>query len=228
MTGDLFGELETADGPRVLAEGAVVLHGFARILAPACLAAVDEIATVAPFRHMLTPGGFVMSVAMSNCGVLGWVSDASGYRYSRLDPASGRPWPAMPEVFSRLASDAAAAAGFADFAPDACLINRYEAGAKLSLHKDLDEGDLAAPIVSVSLGWPAIFLFGGLKRRDPTVRIALTQGDVVVWGGPSRLRYHGVLPVKQGSDSTGLNCRINLSFRKAGPAGAMPAYGTGN
>lgn len=221
MTGDLFGELETADGPQVLAEGAVVLHGFARILAPACLAAVNQIATAAPFRHMVTPGGFRMSVAMSNCGALGWVSDVNGYRYARLDPDSGRPWPAMPEVFSRLASEAAAAAGFPGFAPDACLINRYEAGAKLSLHQDIDEGDLNAPIVSVSLGWPAIFLFGGLKRRDPTVRIGLTQGDVVVWGGPSRLRYHGVLPVKEGNDSAGVDCRINLSFRRAGARGGI-------
>lgn len=221
MTGDLFGELETADGPQVLAEGAVVLRGFARILAPACLAAVNEIATVAPFRHMVTPGGFRMSVAMSNCGALGWVSDVNGYRYSRLDPVSGRPWPAMPEVLSRLAREAAAAAGFAGFAPDACLINRYEPGAKLSLHQDIDEGDLNAPIVSVSLGWPAIFLFGGLKRRDQTVRIALTQGDVVVWGGPSRLRYHAVLPVKAGNDSTGADCRINLSFRRAGARGGI-------
>lgn len=221
MTGDLFGEPEAADGPRVLAAGAVVLHGFARITAPACLAAVDEIATAAPFRHMVTPGGYVMSVAMSNCGALGWVSDVEGYRYSRLDPVSGKPWPPMPAVFSRLARDAAAAAGFADFAPDACLINRYEAGAKLSLHQDLDEGDLNAPIVSVSLGWPAIFLFGGLKRRDPAVRITLSQGDVVVWGGPSRRRYHGVLPVKAGDDPGDVKCRINLSFRKAGPTGAV-------
>lgn len=221
MTGDLFGELETTDGPQVLAEGAVVLHGFARILAPASLAAVNEITASAPFRHMVTPGGFVMSVAMTNCGALGWVSNIDGYRYSHLDPASGRPWPAMPEVFSRLAREAAAAAGFPDFAPDACLINRYEAGAKLSLHQDIDEGDLDAPIVSVSLGWPAIFLFGGLKRRDPTVRISLNQGDVVVWGGPSRLRYHAVLPVKAGKDSGGVDCRINLSFRKAGARGEI-------
>lgn len=217
MNGELFALPETADGPQILAEGAVVLHGFARRLAPVCLAAVKEITAAAPFRQMITPGGFVMSVAMSNCGRLGWVSNAAGYRYAGSDPLSGQAWPAMPEVFLRLARDAAAAAGFADFAPDACLINRYQAGAKLSLHQDRDEGDITSPIVSVSLGWPAVFVFGGLKRRDPTRRIGLRHGDVVVWGGPSRLRYHAVMAIKPGIDPPGIDCRINLSFRRVRP-----------
>jgi alkylated DNA repair protein (DNA oxidative demethylase) len=160
-----------------------------------------------------------MSVAMSNCGALGWVSDRQGYRYSPLDPDSGRQWPAMPEVFCQLAQMAAAAAGFPGFTPDACLINRYEPGSKLSLHQDKDERDREAPIVSVSLGLPAVFLFGGLKRKEPTTRVLLAHGDVVVWGGPARLRYHGVQTLKHGLFPETGNCRINLTFRKAGPPG---------
>ena len=157
-----------------------------------------------------------MSVAMTNCGSLGWVTDRSGYRYDSLDPERGQPWPAMPASFLRLAQTAAAKAGFPDFCPDACLINRYEAGAKLSLHQDKDERDFAAPIVSVSLGIPAVFLFGGLNRADKTMRVPLVHGDVVVWGGPARLRYHGVLPLKPGHHPAFGARRVNLTFRKAG------------
>ena len=164
---------------------------------------------------METPGGFRMSVAMSNCGTLGWVADQTGYRYQAVDPESALPWPAMPALFQQLAADAAAQAGFANFAPDACLINRYEVGARMSLHQDKDERDLTQPIVSVSLGLPAVFQFGGLKRTDPVSRVTLTHGDVVVWGGVDRLRYHGVLAIKAGEHPLLGACRLNLTFRKA-------------
>jgi len=223
MTDDLFAGLDgLADdmppGREALAEGAVLLRGFARAQATDLLAAVQAIAAEAPWRQMLTPGGRRMSVAMTNAGPLGWVSDAAGYRYAPRDPASGRPWPAMPEVFARLAGAAGAEAGFPGFAADACLINRYAPGTRLSLHQDRDEADLSAPIVSVSLGLPAVFLFGGLRRDDPMRRVPLGHGDVVVWGGPSRLRYHGVLPVQEGTHPATVDCRINLTFRRAAGA----------
>jgi DNA oxidative demethylase len=164
---------------------------------------------------MITPGGYRMSVAMTNCGSLGWVTEKTGYRYDAIDPLTQRPWPPMPEAFLRLAAGAAAAAGFANFVPDACLINRYEPGAKLSLHQDRDERDFDQPIVSVSLGIPAVFLFGGLKRADKTARVAVTHGDVVVWGGPARLRYHGVMPLKDAEHALLGRQRINLTLRKA-------------
>lgn len=217
MTGDLLAGLELEDRRReVLAEGAVVLHGHARSRAVALLTAVEAVAAAAPFRHMVTPGGLAMSVAMTNCGPLGWVSDSRGYRYSPVDPGSGRPWPPMPGVFWDLAREAAAEAGFPGFGPDACLINRYAPGTRLSLHQDRNETDLGAPIVSVSLGLPAVFLFGGAGRSDPAARIPLAHGDVVVWGGLSRLRYHGVLPVKAGFHPDTGEYRINLTFRQAG------------
>jgi DNA oxidative demethylase len=170
----------------------------------------------APFRHMSTPGGFRMSVAMTNCGTLGWVTDRTGYRYDPVDSESGREWPRMPDVFAMLAEDAAARAGFPAFVPDACLINRYEPGARLSLHQDRNESDFGQPIVSVSLGLPAVFLFGGESRADKARRVELAHGDVVVWGGPARLRYHGVMPLKEGDHPLVGPYRINLTFRKAG------------
>lgn len=203
------------DGPRPLADGAVWLPGFALAQDRALVAAVEVITAAAPFRHLETPGGLRMSVAMSNCGDCGWVSDRRGYRYDSLDPLSGRPWPAMPTLFRELAGDAAAAAGFAGFEPDACLINRYRPGTRLSLHQDRDEQDFSAPIVSVSLGLPAVFQIGGPKRADPVQRLPLAHGDVVVWGGPSRLRFHGVLPLKAGHHPLLGAQRINLTFRRA-------------
>ncbi|HJV92127.1 MAG TPA: DNA oxidative demethylase AlkB [Azonexus sp.] len=213
--GDLLAGIDRRTWSERLGPGTVLLRGFALANDAAIWAAIDRVVAAAPFRRMTTPGGFVMSVAMSNCGPLGWVTDASGYRYSATDPANGRPWPPLPALFLDLAGNAAAAAGFADFVPDACLINRYAVGARMSLHQDRDERDLSQPIVSVSLGLPAIFLFGGLKRADPAQRIALTHGDVVVWGGPDRLRYHGVLAVKAGAHPLVGDCRLNLTFRKA-------------
>jgi DNA oxidative demethylase len=198
-----------------LAPGAVVLRQFAIAEETAILAALQSVGSAAPFRHMITPGGYRMSVAMTNCGPLGWVSDRRGYRYDPIDPASGLPWPLMPDAFLRLATSAAREAGFATFVPDACLVNRYQPGAKLSLHQDKDERDYEQPIVSVSLGLPAVFLFGGLKRSDKTTRVDLTHGDVVVWGGDARLRYHGVLPLKEGTHRLLGSYRINLTFRKA-------------
>ena len=199
-----------------LARDAIVLRGFALPLADALVNAVSDVTAQAPFRHMITPGGFRMSVAITNCGSLGWVTDRSGYRYDAIDPESGRPWPTMPSCFGELATSSAAAAGFAGFVPDACLINRYEIGAKLSLHQDKDERDLSAPIVSVSLGVPAVFLFGGLTRADKPRRVALAHGDVVVWGGAARLRYHGVMPLEEGGHHLLAGHRVNLTFRKAG------------
>ncbi len=217
MTPDLFEEPRVrTSNQEQLAPGATVLRGFVATYQAALLAAMDEVTAAAPFRHMITPGGFRMSVAMTNCGGLGWVSDRTGYRYDPTDPQSGEPWPRMPDPFSRLAHDAAAHAGFDEFAPDACLINRYEPGTRLSLHQDRNELDFGAPIVSVSLGIPAVFLFGGMKRADKPVRVPLSHGDVVIWGGPARMRYHGVLPLKEGYHPLLGNHRINLTFRKAG------------
>ena len=198
-----------------LAPGAALLRGYAAARAPALLTAVGEIAAAAPLRHLVTPGGYTMSVAMTNCGSLGWVSEASGYRYDALDPLSGRPWPAMPLLFAELARQAAAELGFDNFEPDACLINRYAPGARLSLHQDRDEKNYDAPIVSVSLGLPATFLWGGLKRADKTARYRLEHGDVVVWGGPSRLFFHGVAPLADGEHAQLGRARINLTFRRA-------------
>lgn len=199
-----------------IAPGATLLRGFVRQNETALLAALQEITKQAPFRHMVTPGGFTMSVGMTNCGALGWITDRRGYRYDGVDPVSGLPWPRMPEAFEKLAVCATAEAGFASFAPDACLVNRYEPGARLTLHQDKNERDYTQPIVSVSLGIPAIFLFGGLERTDKTVRIKLTHGDVVVWGGTARLHYHGVLALKEAHHDLLGACRINLTFRKAG------------
>jgi alkylated DNA repair protein (DNA oxidative demethylase) len=215
LTFDLFSGLDSKPWAESLGQGAVVLRGFALNDAVAIQVAIAEVLAAAPFRHMQTPGGFRMSVAMSNCGRYGWVTDTTGYRYAATDPDSDKPWPPLPSLFLRLAAAAAAEAGFADFVPDACLINRYEPGARMSLHQDRDERDLAQPIVSVSLGLPAVFLFGGLKRADPARRIPLNHGDVVVWGGPDRLRYHGVLAVKAGQHPLLGSCRLNLTFRKA-------------
>jgi DNA oxidative demethylase len=212
---DLLSFLEAAERIEWLGEKAVVLRGFALDQAPALVAVVTEIAAAAPFRNMITPGGFRMSVAMTNCGRAGWITDRNGYRYEAVDPMTGRAWPPMPQSFVRLASAAAKAAGFAGFEPDACLINRYEPGTRLSLHRDENERDLSAPIVSVSLGLPAIFLFGGKSRSDRPRRIGLESGDVVVWGGPDRLAYHGVAPLAEGDDPLTGQRRINLTFRKA-------------
>lgn len=198
-----------------LAEGAVLLRGRALAAAPELLAAVAAVATAAPFRRMLTPGGFEMSVAMTNCGTAGWVTDRKGYRYAPADPLTGAPWPALPACFLRLAGETATECGFPGFVPDACLVNRYEPGAKLSLHQDRDERDYGHPIVSVSLGLPATFQFGGPRRADPVRRVALRHGDVVVWGGASRLHHHGVLALKDGEHPATGRARINLTLRKA-------------
>jgi alkylated DNA repair protein (DNA oxidative demethylase) len=197
-----------------LAPGASLLAGFARAPADSLVAALERVVAAAPFRHMFTPGGHRMSVAMTNCGALGWVSDGSGYRYDTRDPESGSRWPPMPEVFEVLASQAAARAGFEGFVPDACLVNRYEPGARLSLHQDKNEEDFDAPIVSVSLGLPAVFLLGSESRTDRPRRLRLSHGDVVVWGGPARLRYHGVLPLEEGHHPRMGRQRVNLTFRK--------------
>ncbi len=213
MTIDLFALDSNTES---LAPGAVILRGFAVSPELALLAAIREIAALAPFRHMVTPGGFRMSVAMTNCGALGWISNERGYRYDPIDPDTGQRWPRMPDVFNELARDAALSAGFDAFAPDACLINRYEPGARLSLHQDKNERDFSAPIVSVSLGISAVFLFGGEQRHDRAQRVALEHGDVVVFGGEARLRYHGVGAIKHAHHRVVGAQRINLTLRKAG------------
>ena len=212
MGPDLF---ENAPRDLPLGDGAVLLGGFARPAEAALLQALAAVADAAPFRRMVTPGGHRMSVAMTNCGAAGWVTNRTGYRYDRTDPESGLPWPEMPGAFADLAAAAAARAGFAGFTPDACLVNRYEPGARLSLHQDMDERGFDAPIVSVSLGLPATFLFGGAKRSDPPRRVALRHGDVAVWGGPSRLAFHGVAPLAEGEHPALGRQRINLTFRRA-------------
>ena len=179
------------------------------------LTALGDIAAQSPFRHMVTPGGYTMSVAMTNCGAAGWVTDRTGYRYDHNDPETGRPWPAMPDCFFELAAEAATRAGYPDFRPDACLINRYEPGSRLSLHQDRNEEDFGAPIVSVSLGLPATFLFGGDQRSDRPKRVPIRHGDVAVWGGPSRLAFHGIAPLKEGEHETMGRQRINLTLRRA-------------
>jgi alkylated DNA repair protein (DNA oxidative demethylase) len=204
------------DPVEIIAPSAVVLRGFATAEEATLLNDISELSAKSPFRNMITPGGFTMSVAMTNCGALGWVTDRTGYRYDAIDPLTGEPWPAMPASFLRLATSAAAKAGFPDFQPDACLVNRYEPGTRLSLHQDRNERDFSQPIVSVSLGLPATFLFGGLKRADKTLRISLSHGDVAVWGGPARLRYHGVSPLKDAEHPLLGRRRINLTFRRAG------------
>lgn len=214
-TQSLFDERH-GDTREEIAPGAFLLRGFALGSEWAVLTAVRAVAAAAPFRRMVTPGGYEMSVAMTNCGALGWVTDRSGYRYDAIDPESGKAWPAMPEVFRELAESAATKAGFAGFHPDACLMNRYEPGAKLSLHQDKDERDFTQPIVSVSLGIPAVFQFGGFSRGHKTERWPLQHGDVVVWGGPARLRYHGVITVKDAEHESFGRSRVNLTFRKAG------------
>src|SRR5215469_16670912 len=212
---DLF-DTQHCDSEKVaLGTDAVVLRRFACDIEAELLAALGAVVAQAPIRHMVTPGGYTMSVAMTNCGAAGWVTDLSGYRYTRQDPLSGNPWPPMPAIFLSLATRAAATAGFGDFLPDACLINRYAPGTRLSLHQDKNETDFTAPIVSVSLGLPAKFLFGGLRRNDRVMRLELRHGDVVVWGRLQRLAYHGVDTLKDGEHPLTGRCRFNLTFRKA-------------
>jgi alkylated DNA repair protein (DNA oxidative demethylase) len=213
---DFFKLLEPADAPtEIIAEGATLLRGAALPFEKEVLTALKDITDKSPFRHMVTPGGYTMTVAMTNCGAAGWITDRTGYRYDQIDPETDSSWPAMPGCFVELAVAAAKGAGYPEFCPDACLINRYEPRARLSLHQDKNEKDFANPIVSVSLGLPATFQFGGQRRKDPIRTFALKHGDVVVWGGPSRLYYHGVAKLKESSHESTGRVRINLTFRRA-------------
>jgi len=215
LTADLFDSVADAQPSREeIADGAVLLRAFVRPIESELIAAVRAIVAQSPFRRMTTPGGHLMSVAMTNCGARGWITDHTGYRYDPIDPRTGAPWPAMPAVFRDLARRAAEQGGFTVFAPDACLVNRYTPGTRLSLHQDKDELDYAAPIVSVSLGLPATFLFGGMARSDKPRRFRLVHGDVVVWGGPNRLAYHGVAALADGEHPLLGRQRINLTFRR--------------
>ncbi len=215
MMQDLFDGVDTAEWREELCPGAVVLHGLALRHEKAILAAVEQVSRAVPFRRMVTPGGHTMSVEMTNCGSLGWVTDETGYRYAERDPLSGQRWPPLPEPFSQMAAEAADLCGFPGFEPDACLVNRSRPGTRLSLHQDRNERDFDQPIVSVSLGISAVFLFGGLRRRDKPHRVPLRHGDVVVWGGPARMRYHGVMPLKPDRHPLLGDCRINLTLRRA-------------
>jgi alkylated DNA repair protein (DNA oxidative demethylase) len=210
----LFDDQAAPSTSEQLEEGAVLLRGFAAPQAASLVEEAERVAGASPFRQMVTPGGHTMSVAMTNCGHLGWVSDPRGYRYDPIDPKTSAAWPPMPAAFLSLARSAAEAAGFSHYDPDACLINRYSIGAKLSLHQDRDENDHWAPIVSVSLGLPAVFLWGGKRRADPQRRLLLESGDVVVWGGPARFAYHGIAPLKGGEHPLTGATRMNLTFRK--------------
>lgn len=214
---DLFDAAGIAEEPKdlTIAPGAMLLRGFALPRAEGVLGALGGIAARAPFRHLTTPWGAAMSVAMTNCGEAGWLSDRTGYRYDRIDPATGRAWPAMPQCFRALAIAAAEQAGYPDFAPDACLINRYAPGTRLTLHQDKDERDYTHPIVSVSLGLPATFQFGGPQRRDAVRRFVVRHGDVVVWGNETRLAYHGIAELRDGEHPLLGRMRINLTFRRA-------------
>lgn len=217
-TQDLFADAEVQQPAtsQQIGEQSFVLRGFALPWLDRLLPALEEVLLAAPFRQMITPGGFTMSVGLSSCGTLGWTTDRTGYRYTHTDPQTARPWPEMPALFLELAQAAALEAGFRDFMPDSCLINRYVPGAKMSLHQDKNERDYSAPIVSVSLGLPAMFLFGGHARSDKSQRVPLFHGDIVVWGGVDRLRYHGILPLKDGQHSRLGAQRINFTFRTAG------------
>lgn len=215
MTLDLFADLPAEPlSDEVLQEGAVVLRGFASGDAQGLLGDIERIASQSPWRHMITPGGFRMSVAMTGAGPYGWTSSSRGYRYAQIDPETGAPWPGMPPLMLDLARRAAAAAGFANFDPDACLVNRYEPGARMSLHQDRDEENRDAPIVSVSLGLPATFMWGGMQRSDRPRKVPLAHGDVVVWGGPARFVFHGVSPLKDGEHPLVGKQRLNITFRR--------------
>src|SRR3984893_14297147 len=211
----LLDAIEDAAPRVVLGPRAVVLRGVAVARGFELVAALGAIAAVSPFRHMVVPGGWKMSVALTNCGEAGWVTDRTGYRYDAIDPETGRRWPAMPRAFTQLAVEAAAAADFIGFRPNACLVNRYAPGARLSLHQDRNERDFDQPIVSVSLGLPAIFLWGGKKRTDKVRRVPVAHGDVVVWGGPDRLTFHGVHPLAEGEHPLTGAYRYNFTFRRA-------------
>lgn len=217
---DLFSDLpDTRPERETIAEGAIALPGLAIDHDADLLRHIEAILVTSPLRGMTTPGGYRMSVTTASCGTAGWVSDEHGYRYSTRDPATQQPWPPIPPLLLRLAQTAAAKAGFAGFVPDSCLINCYQPGARMSLHQDKNEHDLStpnpAPIVSVSLGLPIVFLFGGLQRSDKPIRYRLQHGDVVVWGGPGRLAFHGVAALEDGYHPLLGRRRINLTFRKA-------------
>lgn len=213
---DLFADLEPPKPAiEVIAQDAVLLRGLISSHEQQLLHEIQNILNLAPLRQVTTPSGLKMSVTMSNCGDVGWVSDRRGYRYETRDPDTGQPWPSLPALFIQLAQNSAALAGYPNFSPDACLINRYVPGARMSLHQDKDERDFNAPIVSVSLGLPAVFLFGGLQRVDKALRIGLEHGDIVVWGGSNRLAFHGIAPLAEGQHPLLGSQRINLTFRKA-------------
>ena len=206
----LFPDLDAV----TIGPGAVLYRGVVVAQADELLKSVKEVVTQSPFRRVVTPMGKPMSVEMTNCGDVGWVSDPSGYRYEQIDPVTGCAWPVMPQRFREVAHVCAFRAGYEGFHPDACLINRYSAGSKMGLHQDRDEMDFSQPIVSVSLGLPITFNFGGYSRTSPTIKIRLQHGDAVVFGGESRLAFHGVGTLRRGEHPLTGNYRFNLTFRR--------------
>jgi alkylated DNA repair protein (DNA oxidative demethylase) len=206
----LFAQLPVEPTHEEVHPGAVLMRGLALAEDREFLAAVDGIAAAAPLHQAYTPAGQRMSIMVTDCGD----SRAFANRWTANNPGSPRHWPPMPEVLREFAVYAASRAGFPRFRPDACHINRYQAGNKLGLHQDRHECDLTQPIVSVSFGLQCTFLFGGFERTSPARHILLEHGDVFVWGGPSRMRFHGVQPLKPGSHLLTGPYRINLTFRK--------------
>jgi len=212
MTTDLFADQRPAR--QDIAPGVVLFPG--RAVARDIWPLLQPVLAVAPFRNFVTPGGRRMGVETTNCGSLGWVSDKAGYRYQATDPDSGRPWPAMPRPLFDLAVASAAAAGFPETRPDSCLINRYAVGVRLTAHQDLNEQSSDWPIVSISMGLPATFVLHGATRGGAGPKIALTDGDVLVFGGPARNAFHSVQPIADGVDPVLGPCRVNLTLRVAG------------
>ncbi len=191
---------------------------FKAALKPVASSLLEEIRTISganPFRQRKTPGGQLMSAAMTNCGAWGWVTDADGYRYSDIEPETGRTWLPIPAVWIQWVNLFCQRAGLGTFNPDACLINRYAPGAGMGLHQDKDEKDLAIPIVSFSLGAPVLFRWGGLNRQEPVSEFLLEHGDVLVWGGADRMRFHGVKKLRRYQHPLTGHYRYNLTFRQS-------------
>ncbi|THJ30850.1 DNA oxidative demethylase AlkB [Lampropedia aestuarii] len=211
---DLF-----ADSPEeqrvALGPQAVVLRQKASPLAAELVARIEDVLQHSPLYQMATPGGKPLSVRTTSCGTHGWSSDPTGYSYVRHHPLTDQAWPEIPAAWSALATEAAQEAGFAQFAPDTCLINQYGLDSKMALHQDRSEQDLRQPVVSISLGMSALFLWGGMQRSDKPAHVLLHHGDMVVWGGVDRLRFHGIKHLTGAPHPQLGAMRYNLTLRRA-------------